>query len=210
MAMTRQAMGDRAFVKPCVRGRAKGRLFINALLQTSLHALCIRALSLVRCSNTRQMLRDFHCQFSPIILIRKTSMKIQTLFTAVVLAAGVSAAFAQASATPKDPLATPRIDHRQANQEKRIDQGVASGSLTKREAAKLDKREVKIESDKLVAKSDGQITPAERHKLNHEQNEASRAIARDKHNHKTAAPAAPAAPAVPVAPTAALVAAPAK
>ena len=128
-------------------------------------------------------------------------MKIQTLVTAIVLAVGVSAAFAQAPATPKDPLATPKIDYRQANQEKRINQGIASGSLTTREAAKLDKREAKIESNKLAAKSDGQITPAERHKLKHEQNQVSRAIKREKHDHGTAAQ---------VVPVAAVVATPAK
>ena len=125
-------------------------------------------------------------------------MKIQTLFTAVALVVSVSAAFAQAPAIPKDPLATPKIDHRQANQEKRIDQGVASGALTTNEAAKLNKREAKIESDKLAAKSDGQITPAERHKLNHELNQNSRAIKREKHDHKTAATVIPVVPVAPV------------
>ena len=119
-------------------------------------------------------------------------MKIQNLFTAVALVVSVSAAFAQAPAIPKDPLATPKIDLRQANQEKRIDLGVASGSLTTNEAAKLNKRETKIEADKLAAKADGQITPAERHKLNHELNQTSREIKHEKHEHKTAVLGVPA------------------
>jgi hypothetical protein len=114
-------------------------------------------------------------------------MKIRTLACTLALLAG-SAAFAQAPATPasKDPLATPRIDQRQANQEKRIDQGVSSGALTAKEAARLDKRETKIESDKLAAKSDGKVTKAERRKLKHEENRASAAIRRQKHDRQVA------------------------
>jgi hypothetical protein len=118
-------------------------------------------------------------------------MKIRTLACTLALLAG-SAAFAQAPAAPatpaapKDPLATPRIDQRQANQEKRIDQGVSSGALTAKEAAKLDKRETKIESDKLAAKSDGKVTKAERRKLKHEENRASAAIRRQKHDRQVA------------------------
>ena len=116
-------------------------------------------------------------------------MKIQTLIAAIALTVGASA-FAQAPVAPKDPLATPKIDQRQANQEKRIDQGIASGALTTKEATKLDKRETKIESDKLAAKADGKVTKAEHHKLNREQNHASSAIRHQKHDAHTAAPAA--------------------
>ena len=115
-------------------------------------------------------------------------MKIQTLIAAIALTVG-GAAFAQAPAAPKDPLATPKIDQRQVNQEKRIDQGIASGALTKKEATQLDKRETKIEADKLAAKADGKVTKAERRKLNREQNRASAAIKRQKHDAQTAKPA---------------------
>ena len=112
-------------------------------------------------------------------------MKIQTLIAALALTVGASA-FAQAPAAPKDPLATPKIDQRQANQEKRIDQGIASGALTSREATQLNKREAKIQSDKLAARADGKVTRAERRKLKREQNRASRAIYRQKHDRQTA------------------------
>lgn len=114
-------------------------------------------------------------------------MKIQTLIAAIALTVGASA-FAQAPAAPsaaKDPLATPKIDQRQANQEKRIDQGIASGALTTKEATKLDKLETKIESDKLAAKADGKVTHAERRKLRSEQNHASASIRRQKHDAQT-------------------------
>ena len=117
-------------------------------------------------------------------------MKIQTLIAAFALTIGASA-FAQAPVALKDPTATPKIDQRQVEQQKRIDQGVASGALTSKEATGLQKRETKIQADKVAIKADGKVTKAERRKLNREQNRASAAIKRQKSNrHKAAAPAA--------------------
>ena len=113
-------------------------------------------------------------------------MNIQTLVASLALTIG-GAAFAQTPVAPKDPLATPKIDARQANQEKRIDQGVASGALNSRETARLDARETKIESDKLAARADGKVTGAERRKLRREENRTSRAIHRQKHDAQTVA-----------------------
>ena len=119
-------------------------------------------------------------------------MKIHTLIAAIALTFG-GAAFAQAPVTttaPKDPTATPKIDQREANQEKRIQQGVASGSLTPKEAARLEKRESKIKADEAAAKADGKVTTAERKKLNRELDHASRAIERQKHDGQKVKPAA--------------------
>ena len=119
-------------------------------------------------------------------------MKIQTLIAALALTVGV-AAFAQAPSAPvapKDPLATPKIDQRQASQEKRIDQGIASGALTRKEATNLDKRENRIQADKLAAKADGKVTKAERRKIERKQSNASKAIYRQKHDRQKAAPIA--------------------
>jgi hypothetical protein len=117
-----------------------------------------------------------------ISLFERDIMKIQTLIAALALTVG-ACAFAQ---TP----ATPRIDQRQANQQKRIDQGVASGQLTPAEAARLEKREDKIAKDEAAAKADGKVTGAERRKLEREENQASRAIHRQKHDGQKVAPAA--------------------
>jgi hypothetical protein len=113
-------------------------------------------------------------------------VRIHALIAALALTMG-GAAFAQAPVAPKDPLATPKIDQRQANQEKRIDQSIASGALTSKETARLEKRETKIEADKLAAKSGGKVTGAERRKLKREENRASRAIKRQKHDAQTVA-----------------------
>ncbi|MGH6625206.1 MAG: hypothetical protein ACRECD_01450 [Burkholderiaceae bacterium] len=113
-------------------------------------------------------------------------MKIQTLIAALALAAA-GGAFAQTS--PADPTATPRVDQREANQQKRIDQGVASGQLTPREAARMEKRQAKIHADEAAVKADGMVTRAERRKLHREQDRASRAIYRQKHDRQAVAPA---------------------
>jgi hypothetical protein len=77
---------------------------------------------------------------------------------------------------------TPVINHRQHRQERRINQGVRSGELTRNEAHHLRNDERKIGRDKRMAKADGRVTPNERRHLRHEENRTSRAIYRDKHN----------------------------
>ena len=71
-----------------------------------------------------------------------------------------------------------RID----NQEARIAQGVGSGELTAREAAKLEKGDVRIAAHRARALSDGVMTPKEAAKLNRQENKQSRKIFRAKHN----------------------------
>ncbi len=79
-------------------------------------------------------------------------------------------------------VATPKVRQRQANQQERIQEGRQNGELTKKETARLEGQQAKIQHDKKVAKSDGIVTPAERKKLNREQNRASRNINRQKHD----------------------------
>lgn len=80
---------------------------------------------------------------------------------------------------------TPKIDQRQANQQKRIDQGVQSGALTQQEAANLQKRQDKLAQHEQAAKADGVVTAKERHMLKREEDRNSRAIYRKKHNGRT-------------------------
>ena len=115
-------------------------------------------------------------------------MKIQ-LFIAAVALTLVGAAFAQAPATPVSPLATPRIDQRHVNQQNRIDQGVNSGQLTAQEAVRVEKRKSKIAVHEAQAKADGVVTVGERRRLRREENRASKAIYRQKHDRQTTAPA---------------------
>ena len=77
---------------------------------------------------------------------------------------------------------TPRVDQRQENQDKRIEQGVASGELTRREAARLDAQQDRIENAEERAKADGKVTRKERARLHLRQDKASRDIRREKHD----------------------------
>lgn len=111
-------------------------------------------------------------------------MNNRRLIASAVFAALAFPVFAQT--TPPAPgTKTPVIDQRAANQEKRIAAGEASGQLTNKEAANLEKREAKLNTDIAKAKSDGTVTKAERKKLRREENKDSRKIAKKKHNAKT-------------------------
>lgn len=112
-------------------------------------------------------------------------MKIQMLMGALVLAAG-GAALAQPAtpAVPGNPTATLRVDQREANQEKRIGQGVASGQLTPKEADRLKAEQGRIERAEGKAKADGKVTPQERARLGRMQDHASRDIRREKHDRQ--------------------------
>lgn len=77
---------------------------------------------------------------------------------------------------------TRRINQRQENQQDRIQQGIRSGELTRREARRLESIEGRIQANKLIDKSDGHVSARERAQLNRELNRASRDIYRAKHN----------------------------
>ena len=116
---------------------------------------------------------------------------LKTLVAATALTLLSAGAMAQASAPAGTN--TPRVDQRQANQEKRIDQGVASGALTRREAHRLAHEQGAIDKAENKAKSDGTVTAPERKRLHHMQNRASTDIKHQKHDRQHAARAASAA-----------------
>ena len=112
-------------------------------------------------------------------------MNIRHTFALSLLSlAAASGAFAQtaAPAAPATPAATPGIDARQARQEQRIDQGVASGQLNKRETRRLDREQSAINRVENKAKADGTVTAQERKRLHHLQDHASKDISRQKHD----------------------------
>jgi hypothetical protein len=82
------------------------------------------------------------------------------------------------------PPAKGEINQRKENQQDRIAQGVRSGELTAGETARLEGREASINRQErnMRAADNGHLTAADRAKINREQNRASRAIYRDKHN----------------------------
>ena len=106
-------------------------------------------------------------------------MKTAKIVAAAVIAAFTLPAFAQVQSTP-------RIDKRQAEQEQRIQQGVKSGQLTPKEAARLEKGQDRIQKKENKAMADGKVTPKERAKIEKAQNRESRKIAREKHDRPVA------------------------
>jgi outer membrane lipopolysaccharide assembly protein LptE/RlpB len=77
---------------------------------------------------------------------------------------------------------TPRLDAREFNQRARIHNGVANGELTRLETRRLAAGQVHLNRAEARVKSDGVVTGRERAYLNHEANQQSRRIYRQKHD----------------------------
>ena len=107
---------------------------------------------------------------------------LKTVAMGVSLALFSIGSFAQAASTPK-------VDARQAKQEKRIEQGVSSGQLTPKEATRLEKQQGHVATVEGKAKADGTVTAAERHHIQRAQNRSSANIHHQKHDAQTAASA---------------------
>lgn len=103
---------------------------------------------------------------------------IKTTFAALLVSAFALPALAQTQAAPYN------IDQRQANQQRRIDEGVKSGELTPREAARLQKGQAHIQKMEDRARADGVVTEKEHTKIAHAQDKQSRLIKREKHDRQ--------------------------
>ena len=103
--------------------------------------------------------------------------KFTTLAAGITLTVASLGAFAQV-AVP----ATPRIDQHEANQQARIDAGVASGQLTRREARLLEREQAQIRDAERHAKADGVVTPSERRQIERMQAQASANIRAARHD----------------------------
>jgi len=111
-------------------------------------------------------------------------------FSAVVMTlAGVLAVVSASHADTHRPR-DPGVNARQHNQRERIQQGVKSGELTRRETGRLVEEQRDVRQLERAYKSDGTLTGAERRDLHHEQNQASRDIYRQKHDEQDRPPAA--------------------
>lgn len=102
-------------------------------------------------------------------------MKKSLALTAILLILPATASYAADGHTP-------RVDRREANQERRIEQGVGSGQLTAPEARRMNRMENRIEKSEEAAKSDGKVTARERARLHREQKRANKRIYRQKHD----------------------------
>ncbi len=105
------------------------------------------------------------------------------LVTALLAGAALTTSFAASAQTT-----TAASVQRDANQENRIDGGLRNGSITPRENAALQRDEAHV--DKLQARDlkDGQLTGAEKARLNAAQDKTSRDIRTAEHNGVNANP----------------------
>jgi hypothetical protein len=74
---------------------------------------------------------------------------------------------------------------RNVNQERRIQQGVSSGSLTKREAAGLERGQARVDRREARAGRDGHVGAGEQAAIQKSENVQNRRIFRKKHNAAT-------------------------
>jgi hypothetical protein len=103
-------------------------------------------------------------------------MKIAIIALASTLAVAASMAQAQESSAT--------INQRKAEQQQRIGNGVRSGQMTAGETAHVEHQESAInhEERNMRAQDNGHLTRSDRSTLQHQQNQESRRIYRDKHN----------------------------
>lgn len=75
-----------------------------------------------------------------------------------------------------------RIDRREANQERRIEEGLRSGDITRREARDLKAEQDRIQALERAAKRDGHVDRREAAQIERAQDAASRHIAQDRND----------------------------
>lgn len=100
-------------------------------------------------------------------------MKFKTAIAAMIVSAFALPVLAQTTAPAKDPAATPGID-----------QGVKSGELTQKEAARLEKGQDKVQKVEDKAKADGVVTAKERKRIHKVEDNQSKKIYREKHDRQ--------------------------
>ncbi len=80
---------------------------------------------------------------------------------------------------------------RNINQQQRIEQGLQSGQLNTREAARLEREESRVERMESNAMKDGRVTSNEAQRINQAQNRVSNDIYREKHDAQVGNPNSP-------------------
>lgn len=119
--------------------------------------------------------------------------KVLAMLMAAFLLMGSSAFAGTSPAQQRNrPTTKKRFSKRQDNQQRRIHQGTQSGALTDQEAARLQRQSDKLDSRaEKMAESGDKLTVGERRALEHQQDNLSRRIHKQKHDRQTQPPATP-------------------
>lgn len=109
-------------------------------------------------------------------------MNAKSLVSTIIAALALALAGAGLSPAGAQDMHTPGIDHAQAQIRLRIEQGIASGRITPREADALYQRERELQAREMRMKRDGHASPGERQALRQDMEsmraDVERAIAR--------------------------------
>jgi hypothetical protein len=102
--------------------------------------------------------------------------------TASILIATLACGAAMAQTVPDHPRVN-EVNQRLDNQQQRIDQGVANGTMSGKQAARDEKHDANIAKRESVdeAKHGGHLTKGEQNRLNRSENRNSRRIYKQKH-----------------------------
>ena len=73
---------------------------------------------------------------------------------------------------------------RNVNQQERIEQGVRSGELTKKEAGNLERGQAHVDHKEARAAAEGHVSAGEQHAIQNAENQQSKKIHREKHNRR--------------------------
>ena len=111
-------------------------------------------------------------------------MKKHLFFLAIVMV-GLPMVLFSAGAYAGDPnhkTHDPKIAERFEHQQKRIDEGIKTGSLTTEEAELVQDNLNRIKADEAKLKAAGQLTPKEKERLNHKLDLNGKMIKKEKKN----------------------------
>jgi hypothetical protein len=110
-------------------------------------------------------------------------VSLKYLQVAVLCCAGLGSSLAMAQDVPDHPRVN-EVNQRLDNQQARINQGLANGTMSGKEAARDEAHDANIAKRESVdeAKHDGHLTKAEQNRLNKSENKNSRRIYRQKHS----------------------------
>jgi len=109
--------------------------------------------------------------------------KSKAMVVGLVIGAAMACGAVQAQTDVPGHPRVNEVNNRLQNQQKRIQNGVKNGSMTRAQAARDEKRDVTIARRESVdqAKHNGHLTKQEQRNLNHAENRDSRHIANQKH-----------------------------
>jgi hypothetical protein len=102
------------------------------------------------------------------------------------IAAALMATFAATGAFAQ--TAVESMQQRDINQQQRIEQGLKSGALNTREAARLEKEQAAVDRAQANALKDGKLSAKEAVRIDNMQDKASRDIYKQKHDAQTGNP----------------------